>query len=175
MPAKPILDSLRGGDRRSLGKANFIVQEVLAQPRLFSQLLRGLWSPDPVLAMRSADATEKISAQKPELLAPHKSELLGLMSEATQQEIRWHLCLMLPRLPLNVAERRRVAGRLREYLEDRSAIVRTFALQALADLAADDEELREEVVELLHQAARSGTAAMKARARKLLKRLQTQT
>jgi hypothetical protein len=169
--SRNLLDRLRGGDRRSIGNSNNVVAQVLADPRQFKQLLRGLWSPDPVLAMRSADAAEKITAANPGLLAPHKAELLGLLRETTQQEIRWHLCLMLPRLTLTTAERRRAAASLRTYLNDPSSIVRTFTLQALADLSVHDGALREEVVELLQQAARSGTAAMKARARKLLKQL----
>jgi hypothetical protein len=175
MRTPSIPDQLRGGDRRSLGRANAIVRDVMGNPRLFPQLLRGMWSDDPAVAMRAADAVEKITLQKPALLAPYKAELLGLMSEAEQIELRWHLCLMAPRLPLTPSERQRVIKRLRVWLEeDRSAIVRTFALQALADLSAQDADLREETVELLHAAARTGTAAMKARARKLLKQMRAQ-
>ena len=130
-----------------------------------------MWESDPVVAMRAADAVEKISLQKPALLAPFAGELLGLMAEAEQPELRWHLALLAPRLPLTSVERVRAAAHLRRYLAGRSSIVRTFALQALADLSAHDPALRDEVVELLHNAARSGTAAMKARARKLLKQL----
>jgi hypothetical protein len=60
---------------------------------------------------------------------------------------------------------------LKSYLEDRSSIVKTLALQGLAELAQDDAGIRFEVVEILHEATRSGTPAMKARARKLLLRL----
>lgn len=57
---------------------------------------------------------------------------------------------------------------LNAYLEDRSSIVRTHALQGLADLAQHDATMRPEVMEILRAATRSGTAAMKARSRKLL-------
>jgi hypothetical protein len=79
---------------------------------------------------------------------------------------------MVPRLPLTAAERQRTAAALQGYLQDRSSIVRTFALQGLADLAARDVRLRGTVVELLEQSVRTGTAAMKARARMLLRELQ---
>ena len=62
---------------------------------------------------------------------------------------------------------------LNRYLEDRSSIVKTFALQGLADLAQDDLGLRPRVLEILREATRTGTAAMKARSRKLLTRLET--
>ena len=52
--------------------------------------------------MRAADAAEKITVTRPELLKPHKLELLGLLDEAEQIELRWHLALMAPRLALTV-------------------------------------------------------------------------
>ncbi len=48
----------------------------------------------------------------------------------------------------------------------------TFALQGLADLAQQDARLREPARRALEEGLRKGTAAMKARARKLLKELQ---
>jgi hypothetical protein len=122
--------------------------------------------------MRAADAVEKISREKPELLRPYKKELLGLIHEAEEKEVRWHLALMAPRLALNAKELTLAAAALKNYLGDRSSIVRTCALQALSDLAEQSPERVSEVTELLHQAARTGTAAMKARSRKLLLRLE---
>jgi hypothetical protein len=78
---------------------------------------------------------------------------------------------MVSRLALTAAERRRAVAALRTYLEDRSSIVKTFAMQGLADLAVQDGTLREETVELLRVLTRTGTAAMRARGRKLLQRL----
>jgi type IV pilus biogenesis protein CpaD/CtpE len=120
--------------------------------------------------MRAADAAEKVSAKKPRLLDGHKAELLGLLAEVEQIELRWHLALMVPRLRLTASERQRAAAALQRYLEDRTSIVKTFALQGLADLSQNDASLRSRVKQLLEQAVQSGTPAMKARARKLLKK-----
>jgi hypothetical protein len=163
---------LAGGDRRSLGRANSVVAQVLRKPQLFSELLQCLWNDDAVIRMRAADAAEKISLEKPELLQPFKAEILGLADESQQQEVQWHMALMIPRLQLTGPERRRAAQRLKEYLEGRSSIVRTLALQGLLDLAGEDQEMRTEALEILEEASRNGTAAMKARARKLLSRKQ---
>jgi hypothetical protein len=94
------------------------------------------------------------------------------MAETKQQELRWHLAAMVPRLELNVKQRERVCSLLDNYLRDRSSIVKTFALQALADLAAEHTSIRPEAIEVLRQAARNGTPAMKARSRKLLLKLE---
>jgi alpha-beta hydrolase superfamily lysophospholipase len=168
MPRKSILTLLAGGDRRTIGRADRVAAMVSEDPRLFAELIAGLWSEDALVRMRAADAAEKVTRKNRELLAPYKKELLGLMSEAEEQELRWHLAVMIPRLLLNGKERRLAASLLNKYLEDRSSIVRTFALQGLADLAQDDAGMRGEVVEILRESVRSGTAAMKARGRKLL-------
>lgn len=169
MSSQTIPALLRGGDRRSIGRSNHVVKLVLRAPRRFAELIECFWSDDPIVRMRTADAAEKVSAIQPELLQRYKTELLGLLTEAEQIELRWHLAQIVPRLSLTQGERRRAADTLQLYLEDRSSIVRTFALQALADISRDDSELRPRVREILEQSISRGTAAMKARARKLLK------
>jgi hypothetical protein len=169
MPRNKLTSWLKGTDRRSIGRANEVAALVLRQPQRFPELIGFLWSDDPVVRMRAADAAEKISSQVPGLLEPFKAELLGLLFEAEQKELRWHLALMIPRLPLTRKERQRAAQGLRRYLRDTSSIVKTFALQGLTELAEADPSLHPEVREILEAAERAGTPAMKARARKLLK------
>jgi hypothetical protein len=165
---KNILALLEGGDRRSIGRADEVATAVSKNHALFSTLMQGWWSEDPLVRMRAADATEKITRKQPDLLRTYKKQLLALMGQAEQQELRWHLAAILPRLPLNPKERQLAACLLRRYLQDRSSIVKTCALQALAELAVDDSSIRHEVTELLRQSTRNGTPAMKARSRKLL-------
>lgn len=174
MSSQPISALLRGGDRRSIGRSNHVVKLVLRQPRRFAELVEYLWNDDPIIRMRAADAAEKVSAAQPELLKPYKTELLGLLAETKQIELRWHLAQMISRLRLTQGERRSAADILQLYLEDRSSIVRTFALQALADLSQNDAELRPRMREILEESVVRGTAAMKARARKLLKELKAE-
>jgi HEAT repeat protein len=172
MAPKNILSLLAGGDRRSIGRSDEVATLVSRNPKLFVQLMAGLRSEDPLVRMRAADAAEKITRADASLLEPHKKELLALLAEAEQQELRWHLTAMIPRLRLGAIERRIAAQVLRGYLDDRSSIVKTFALQGLADLAQDDAKMRPGIIELLRKACRSGTPAMKARSRKLLARLE---
>ena len=172
MHRQAIAAMLKGGDRRSIGRSNEVKKLVLRQPGRLAELLKCLWNEDPVVRMRAADAAEKITVSRPELLKSCKQELLGLLDEAEQIELRWHLALMVPRLSLSGPERARAAKALQRYLEDRSSIVKTFALQGLADLAKQDACLREPVRRTLEESFRAGTAAMKARARKLLKEMQ---
>jgi hypothetical protein len=171
MRRQSIAAMLKGGDRRSIGKSNQVAKLILADPKRFSELIQCLWDEDPLVRMRAADAAEKVTVTRPELLRHHKKELLGLLAEAEQIELRWHLALMIPRLELNVQERERAAADLQRYLEDHSSIVKTCAMQGLADLARQDASLRELAKRAIEESLRTGTAAMKARARKLIKDL----
>ena len=169
---KDILEMLRGGDRRSIGRSEEVAQIVSKNLGLFPRLMGGLWSEDELVRMRAADAAEKVSRTESQLLQAYKKELLGLMAETEMQEVRWHLAAMVPRLKLNANERQSARERLREYLQDKSSIVKTFALEGLVELAGEDEEARLEVTEILREATRTGTAAMKARSRKLLAKME---
>jgi hypothetical protein len=172
MTPKTILQLLQGGDRRTIGRSDQVAAMVSGNLKLFPKLIAGLWSEDPLIRMRAADAAEKVARRNPAILQPYKKELLGLMAEAEEQEMRWHLATMVPRLLLNPQERKLVIELLSGYLQDRSSIVKTFALQGLADLAENDPSIRLSVIETLREAARTGTPAMKARSRKLLIRLE---
>jgi len=167
-----LLALLEGGDRRTIGRSDEVAAMVSQDPGLFPRLIAGLWSDDPLVRMRAADATEKFTRENHEFLKPYKKELLGLMAETKQQELRWHLAAMIPRLPLNARERQLAVSSMDSYLEDRSSIVKTSALQGLADLAQHDSSLRHKVVELLRESTRNGTPAMRARSRKLLLQLE---
>ena len=167
----PILQKLTGGDRRSIGRANEVADEIVADSTLFAVVLEGLLFEDPIVRMRAADAIEKASIKRPELLQPHKSTLLNEVAAIGQQEVRWHLSLMLPRLRLDAAELNQVLAILDDHLRDRSAIVRVNAMQALAELAMQYEHIRPSVIQRLEGLTKTGSPAMAARGRKLLKTL----
>lgn len=166
-----ILRKLEGGDRRSIGRVDEVVADVLADPPLFDPLFRGMLSDDPIIRMRSADAVEKITLEHPQYLQPFKTDLIRQVARSEQQEVRWHVAQMLPRLDLDGDEHRAVVGILLGYLEDQSKIVKTSSMQALADLAESDWELRRQVIPLLENLVEIGSPAMRSRGRKLLRKL----
>ena len=124
--------------------------------------------------LRAADALEKLTRTLPGVCDGWEAPLLGLLAETEQIKLRWSLALIVPRLKLTGPECRRTAEVLRSFLGDRSSIVKTCALQGLTDLSSQDASLLAEVVDLLRIHSRSGTAAMRARGRQLLKRLDAQ-
>jgi predicted flap endonuclease-1-like 5' DNA nuclease len=166
-PTRTILKRLEGGDCRSIGRSDEVVSEVLAKPVLFGDLAFGLAQEDPVVRMRCADAMEKITAIHPEYLLPYKHELIETWSLITQKEVRWHVAAMLSRLPLKTVERQRVIGILLSYTNDHSSIVKTLAMQALADIAMRDKKLQPLVRRHIGELSITGTPAMRARGRHL--------
>ncbi len=164
----PLLKKLSGGNRRSIGRSNEVAAQVLAHPTFFPNLMKGLAADDPVLRMRAADAIEKITAQRPDLLHPHKRKILAIAGSTNQQEIRWHVALIIPRLKLTTKERAAALDILFDYLRDKSSIVKTFAMQAIWDLAASDPKLKSQITPLIEELTQIGTPALRARGRKIL-------
>jgi hypothetical protein len=163
-----ILGKLEGGDHKSIGRSEEVVAIVLENPVLFKDLIAGLSVDDSLVRMRVADAMEKISLVHPEYLWPYKAFLIEQAATSRQKEVRWHLAQVLPRLKLNQKDRERVVELLMSFFDDNSSIVKTFAMQALADIARQDPTFHSLILTHLRELTATGTPAMKARGQKLL-------
>jgi hypothetical protein len=179
MPAPTNLRALlaQGRHALSLGRVPEVVALIEAKPQLAVRVVELLWDDDPGLAQRAADVLERISHRPSpalqRILHHAKNQLLGLLTEARLKKLRWNLALTIGRLPLTVPDCRRATPALYTYLDDPSSSVKTTALQGLADLTHHDPAMLPSVLDLLRIHGRSGTPAMRARSRILLKRLET--
>ena len=167
-PVHPILARLGGSDRRSIGDADRVAEEIAEDSNLFRIVLEGMLDDDPVIRMRAADAVEKATRSNPELLRPHKVRLLCDVAAIRQQEVRWHLAQLLPRLLLDEEEREEAWSLLESFLEDESKIVQVNAMQAMADLTAGDESKRPRAVRLIRRHMEGGSPAVQSRGKRLL-------
>lgn len=159
------------------GRVCEVEELIVRQPRRLGSLVECLWDEDAGVACRAADVVERVTAgHMPRVevsrLEPWKEALIGLISEAQPKKLRWNLALVISRLELTVAEARRAATALHAYLDDSSSIVKTAAMHGLAGLTAHDPSMLPGVVDLLRMLSRSGTPAMRARGRILLKKLE---
>ena len=170
-----ILLKLKGGDLRSIGRAEEVVADILQNPALFGEVFEGMLNDDPLVRMRSADALEKVSSKHPEYLQPFKNRLINEVSQIKQQEVRWHVAQMFSYLEVSRVERDEMVKVLLSYLDtDRSKIVKVFSMQTLADLAEKDELIRPKVVRKIEEILETGSPAIVSRAKKLLPRLKKQ-
>jgi hypothetical protein len=123
--------------------------------------------------MRAADAIEKISKHKPELLQKFKGALLGRIALIKQQEVQWHVAQIIPRLKLSESDTVKARRILGKYLKTTSSnIVRVMSLQALADLAVQGRVGKDAVIrDIEHYSSTVNTPSVLARSRKLLMQL----
>lgn len=159
------------GDLRTTGKSDEVVSQVFANPRLFNDVINAILVDSPGIRMRASDVAEKITRIHPEWLQSYKRLFLNEISKINQKEVKWHTAQMLPRFNLTKRERARVFSILLTYLEDESRIVKTFTMQALADLAMQDSSYATRVRDLLNRLIRQGSPAMRSRGKKLLLRM----
>lgn len=162
-------DLLAGGDRRSIGAADEAAAAIAADGRLAAEAVGLLESQDPVIRMRAADALEKASRCAPEILEPQKTALLRVLLSTAQHEVQWNLLQLLPRLDLHPRERRRVRVRAETLMASESRIVVAEAMTALFTLARSEPGLRETAVRRATYFLASGSPALRARARRLLR------
>lgn len=162
---------LKQGDLRTIGRTDEVIKMVLDKPELFETLVNAMLTDDKGIRMRAADAVEKISLEHPTWLAPHKKLILTKITKINQQEVRWHMAQVMPRLTLTSAERKRLFDILISYLDDKSRIVKTFSMQALADIALQDHSYLPKVKRIITRLTQEGSPAMQSRGKKLLSML----
>lgn len=139
-------------------------------------LIKCMWDEEPGVANRAADAVERLTAKDASLIQKWKAPLLGLLAEARVNKLRWNLALIVTRLRLTLNEARAVAQLFEEqYLADPSSIVRTLALHGLYNLGRQHAALEAEAIEMLQRHGLSGTPAMRARSRILLKKIESRS
>lgn len=157
------------------GRVCEITGWIVDAPRRIPQLIELMWDDEPGVAGRAADVLERITRQATpavrRAVEAYTEEIIGLLADARFPKLRWNLALFLPRLRLTVPECRRIATVLGTWLDDPSSIVKTAALHGMADLTMQNPASRDDVIDLLRVAGRSGTPAMRARSRILLKQM----
>ena len=119
-----IIDKLRGGDRRSIGRATEVVREIEDNPALFKAVFTGLFDDEPVVRMRSADVIEKVTQGGPELLKGYTSKVISILATAEQQEICWHMAQIAPRLQCNTAQEDEIVELLKNSCRTRARLCR---------------------------------------------------
>ena len=161
-------DILKGGDLRSIGKANEIVGMVNNQTA-FDELFEGLTHPDRKVVMRTADAMEKITLGESTYLQKHRAALLDLCQRAKDIELKWHLALLVSRLSLTREELENTWNLLTKWVTDKkeSKIVRVNSMQGLFNLLQQHPELSRDFNMTLAEIEKEQIASLNARIRKL--------
>ncbi len=102
-----------------------------------------------------------------------KKPLLRLAGHEARQNVRWYFDYMVPALTLTSTEKEWARGLFTAWYENsnKNISVKTLSLQALFDLAGKSFKELEIVEEMLSDALKDPSPAVRARARLLLKSL----
>lgn len=159
---------LKGGDLRSMGQSNKIVQLTDSQKK-FDDLFRLLFHSDRKVVMRAADAIEKITIDKTEYLYGHKKEIMELTGKAQNKELKWHLALLASRLILSAKEFEKLWYKLSEWATNKkeSKIVRVNSLQGLFELLSQNNKFQKEFYNILSQINKENIPSLNARIKKI--------
>ncbi len=167
-----LLNKLKGGDLRSIGNANEVAIRIGNNQKSFDEVFQGIFDTNPLIRMRSADAVEKVSKKYPVLLNKHKAKILKNLSNFEQQEVKWHIALMISYLKLTSIESDSVFSELSTWaMNDKSRIVRVNAMQALVDISMKNITLKPKTIILIKKQMETGIPSLISRGRKLLTQL----
>ena len=169
--SRTLRERLSTGTTRDLGPTNEIAREALRNHALIKQLINALDDERTVVPHRAANALKKIQRTDPKLITPFAKQLLQHALSTEHIRTRWNLTIILGELPLRGRDKSLAVDLMFETLSSRSALQRAFALTALTNYAHNDPSLRKRVQPILHRALTGPSAAIRARARKLLKHL----
>jgi hypothetical protein len=161
------------GDLRTAGKSEEVITLVLANPELFENVIKAILSDNPGTRMRASDAVEKITLDHPDWLKPYKKLFLSKIIAIDQKEVKWHVAQILPRFRLTAKEREIVFNLMLGYLDDTSQIVKTFAMQALTDIAMQDASYIKRAQEIVKNLVENGAPSQRSRGKKLLASLES--
>ena len=159
---------LQGGDLRSIANVEGLVA-LLKNQSDFDTLFRYLHSDDRLIAMRAADAVEKISRKRTDFLQNHRKELVAFLQIAENKELKWHLAQLASRLVLPDMEIERVWTVLSNWAknEKESKIVRVNALQSLYDLSQSHIHLKNDFKRIIQEIEIENIPSLNARISKL--------
>ena len=161
---------LEGGDLRSIGDVKNLIPLIQNQTD-FDKLFKYLHSGDRLVMMRTADAIDKITMNKPEFLSKHKKDLVHFLTTAIDKEFKWHMALLIPRLILSAEELEETWDKLSIWAKDKeeSKIVRVNSLQSLFNLARQHTEYKGEFQLISEQIKSENIPSITARLKKLEK------
>ena len=159
---------LSGGDLRSIGKSNSVISKIQTQTD-FDNLFKRLFHKDRLIVMRAADSIEKITRINTQYLTKHKEGIFKLSGISKDKELKWHLALLIPRLPLDSKEFGKAWDILTMWAKDKtnSRIVRVNSIQSLFEMMKQRGELEKDFGLTLNEIEKENIPSINARIRKL--------
>lgn len=148
-----------------------VAAEVMRRPALFRGIAELLFHEEAHVQGKAARVLSVIAAHQPRRVQPYKDLLIQEVAHSDHWVARYSFCSTITRLKLTPQDIEQVHKILLSYLDYDSGGVKAGAMQALAELTEIEPALKEEVLPLIESLTQTGTPAMRARGRNVLKKL----
>ncbi len=161
-----ILEWLSGGDLRSDGLSNEATDFVLKNPELCDELFEGLSVSDDVVRGRTADALEKVSRKRPDLLIDRLPKLIQVAEQDHVPMVKMHLAMIFGHFAMYEERLRELVSALLDLLDEGSVFARSWAVVSLCIIGRKYPGERKQILEEIEPFLRDKSIAMRTKARK---------
>lgn len=165
---------LTGGHHKSLGRTDEVAQIVLVEPQRLQELYDCYQSNDEVVRLRTSSALKRVQAAKSELLIPFYDRLISEIGNLDQASAQWTLAILFAvgKPDLTATQLQNATEIMQRNLaHNNDWIVLNTTMGTLTDWSLDDQLLREWLIPHLKRLHEDRRKSVKARAQKMLKRL----
>lgn len=159
---------------RSIDHWHSIIEGILESPNLFSNLIDYAYDPDDVLSFRASWIMDKCSEQHPYLLDQAKiAQIITNVIEHPNPSVTRASLRLLSRESAPKSALGLLVNQCFIWLASNSSAiaVKVHAMQILCNEALKEPDLKNELTLLIEDQMLNGSAAFKARARMVLKKL----
>jgi HEAT repeat protein len=163
-----VLSWLSGGDLRSDGMANEVADFVLENPTAFEDLFAGLSETNDLVRGRAADAIEKVSRSRPDMLLDHLPEMINLSREEKVPLVKMHLAMIFGHLAVYPELVGQLKAVLIFLLEDESVFTRSWAIVSLCIIARKYPQECQDILEHLVPLQGDQSIAIRSRVKKAI-------
>jgi hypothetical protein len=164
MKIPKLLSMLVGGDLRSDGRSNEVVEKVLVDPSLLPELIRGLCVEDDVVRGRAADSLEKVARTHYRLYSPYLPLLLRRAKEDEVYMVRFHLAMLFGYVEVEGEMKTKTVDTLFGLLNDASVFVQSWSIVSLTIIGSNDVHYRAGIIEKIRPLLVSNSIAVQRKA-----------
>jgi HEAT repeat protein len=166
------LEMLSGGDLRSDGRSNEVVEIVLRSPQLLGKLIEALSETDDVIRGRAADALEKVSRTRPELVKEHLPLLIKLAYDDKVPMVKFHIAMIFGNLKTSGEMFDQITSALFHLLQDESVFVKSWVIVSLCIISRRNKKIQEKTIEEIRHFQNHKSIAIRSKVAKALKILE---
>jgi hypothetical protein len=160
-----IVEWLAGGDLRSDGAANTVVEAVFNDLALIPEIMAGLDDEREVVRGRCADVLEKVARQHPECFRSHLDKLLGVLKTDEVPMVRWHLAMLLGHVVILREDHDLIAEALLYLVADDSVFTLSWAIVSMCILARVNPAFVQPAQETIRSLGSHPSKAIRAKVR----------